>query len=166
MTPGCCSTIASRLPDDAVDERRLADAGSGPRPRTEGASGGHVAPRARRSGTPSVATTSTGSRQVGGRGAVEERPARKAHVGQQVAVALGFVLQHSGDILPDQQAGDADVAAEELIGHGQHALRRDRRDPGEKPFDETVPSKFAGSVTAWPLRDRPNAGGIDRCGAR
>ena len=65
--------------------------------------------------------TSTGRGQVGGRRAVEEPALRQAHVGQQVAVASRLVGEHAGEILADHQAGDADVAAEELVAHRHDA---------------------------------------------
>ena len=48
-------------------------------------------------------------------GAVEEPAVGEAHVGQEVAVALGLGGQRAGEVLPHQQAGDAGGAAEELV---------------------------------------------------
>src|SRR5688572_22429621 len=56
-------------------------------------------------------------RQVGGGGAVEEGAVREADVGQQVAVSFGLGRQHPLEVGPDEQPGDADVAAEELVLH-------------------------------------------------
>ena len=60
----------------------------------------------RRRAWPSVATTSTGRGRSSGVVPSRKRPLRQAHVGQQVAVALGLVGQHAGEVLPHQQAGD------------------------------------------------------------
>ena len=47
-----------------------------------------------RSEMPSVATTSTGARQVGDGGAVEEASVAEADIGQQVAVTGRLVGEH------------------------------------------------------------------------
>ena len=54
--------------------------------------------------------------QVGDRAAVEEAAVvGQAHVGQQVAVAGRLGGEHAGEVGADHQAGDAGVAAEELV---------------------------------------------------
>ena len=69
------------------------------------------------SDAPSVATTSTEPGQFLGRRAVEEAAVREDDVGQQVAgiVRGGGGVEGAGDIGAGQQAGDGDVAAEELV---------------------------------------------------
>ena len=36
-------------------------------------------------------------------------------------MVLGLVVEDAGDVLADEEAGHADVAAEELVAHRQHA---------------------------------------------
>ena len=101
--------------DDAVDERRLADV----RPADDGDDGLRLTPLQRLAQGDAVGGHDLDRPgQVLGRGAVEEAALGQADVGQQVAVALGLGGEHPGEVLPDQQPGDADVAAEEPVLDG------------------------------------------------
>ena len=60
------------------------------------------------------------TRQIAGSGAVEKHPSAQTHVGQQVAVTLGLVGQHSGEVLADHQPTHTDIATEIVVGHRDH----------------------------------------------
>ena len=147
VTPGRSSTIVDTLAHDAVDERRLADVRA-PDDRDD-AQGRRLVVMHRPSfergshGGPSVATISTGRGQVVGVVPSRNTSAGQAHVGQQVAVPFGLVGEHARDVLPHHQAGHADVAAEELVGHRQqpHVARgRGGRRAARGHARRTVPS--------------------------
>ena len=123
VTPGCSSTMASRRPDDAVEQGRLADVG--PADDGDDRAGSCRQPaRARPAGTgrrwrrprPGGAGRRAWCRRGSGPG--------QADVGQQVAVARGLVGQDPGEVLPHHQAGDADVAAEEPVLDRRRPARR------------------------------------------
>ncbi len=106
-----------------VHERRLADV----RPSDDGddgeAHGGAHAgaptgtPSAARSATPSVAMTSTGRGRSAGVEPSRNLPSERHTSGQEVAVTMRLVREHASEIGSDEQTGDADVAAEELVAH-------------------------------------------------
>ena len=105
-------------PDDAVHHGGFAHVGTTDNGDDRQAHA--VDSRARRRAAPSVEMTSTG------RGRSETLiPSRKtpaqADVWQKIAVAFGFSFEHSGNVLADHQAGDADVATEVVVGHRDDA---------------------------------------------
>ena len=92
------------------------------------------------------------------RDAVEETPfVGQADVGKQVAVALRFGGERAGDVLTGHQAGDARVAAEEVVAHRDHPYvvtseRLDeRRDDGRTQFAGEHADR---SRSTGPQRDR------------
>ena len=109
--------------DDAVHQRRLAHVGAahdGDHGQVAGRRARSRAHRAPTSQGPAQGHAVGGHHldragQVVGRSAVEEPALGQAHVGQQVAVADGFVAQHPVEVVAHHQAGHADVAAEELV---------------------------------------------------
>src|SRR5436305_7073315 len=124
VTPGSSSTIASRRPTMRLTRVDLPTLG---RP-TMATSGGACVISTARSALEGFAQRHPvggddldGPRQVGRRRAVEEGALRQTDVGQQVPVALGLVVEHAGDVLADEQPGDADVPAEELVVHRKDA---------------------------------------------
>src|SRR4051812_738006 len=144
VTPGRSSTIASRRPTIRLTNVDLPTLG---RPTT--ATRGSVICRheCAAKGDAVGGDDLDLARQVGRCGAVEEGAIGKAHVGQQIAVVLGFVAQHAGDVLTDQETGDADVAAEELVADRQDAYVVSSHTVEQRP-------QHLGAVLARDDRDR------------
>src|SRR5918993_303893 len=133
VTPGFSSTMAARRPTTRLRRVDLPTLG---RPtmattgRLIGSPPRRRALRQARRRAPRQARRR--ARQVGRLGAVEEPALREAHVGEQVAVALGLAGQHAGQVGPHHQPGHGDVAPEELVvdhdeAHVRPAQPREQR---------------------------------------
>ena len=140
VTPGCSSTMASRRPRMRLTSVLFPTLG---RPTTATTGRGPVAAircrpftlpgnvRAARRAAPSAGTTSTGRGRSSRPRPSRNRPPGEAHVGQQVAAAGGAWSQGGDEVGAGEQAGHADVAAEEAVGDRQHLdVRRGGRYEG------------------------------------
>ena len=168
VTPCSSSTTAARVPtirltsDDLPTLGRPATTTIGSvMPRTRA---GRTSRRARAAATRRrTGTTSTGAGQVGQREAVEEAPLVEARVGQQAAPALGHRAQRPADVLPGEQPGHADVAAEELVRHRPHRHVGRGRAPPPAARARGRRRRPVSTVTG---RSSVPAGAVGRRGAR
>ena len=111
-----------------------------------------------------------GPGQVGQGEVVEEPALREAGVGQEVAVALGLVVEHGGEVGAGQQAGDPDVASEEIVAHRNQSdvVPAERFDQGCQHQGAVLPGQDGDrrDVAPLPRRHRGRDGSGPVRGAR
>src|SRR5690349_10760361 len=135
VTPGCSSTMASRRPTMRLTRVDLPTLG---RP-TTATSGSGISESECVAQRDAIGRDDLGvARKVGRCRPVEKGALREADVRKQVAVVGRLVLEGPRDVLADEQPGDADVAAEELVADREHA--------------DVVPTEL---VEQWPQHLRP-----------
>ncbi len=141
VTPGFSSTIASRRPDEPVDQRRLADVGTADD--GDDGQGGvrrpHRARRATRRRWPRPRPGGAGRRGWCRRGSGRSRARRR---GAGSARPTGAASRTRRDVGPGEQSGDGDVAAEEAV--------LDRRARGSGTSAAAARSSATGASTRAP----------------